>query len=186
MRRPDALTTEYMSDNDHFADIFNYFLYDGRRVIKPENLREKDRTTIALPHAYYAERSDPIQRYRDVFKVLAAMEDDDAEYLLLGVEDQINVHYAMPARNMLYDAANYVMQVEKAAKDQREKKGLKKDEYLSGFAREDKLIPIITLVIFWSSNEWDGPRSIHEMFAVRDDSILRFVPDYKIGLSTYE
>ena len=175
-----------MSDNDHFADIFNYFLYDGRRVIKPENLREKDRTTIALPHAYYAERSDPIQRYRDVFKVLAAMEDDDAEYLLLGVEDQINVHYAMPARNMLYDAANYVMQVEKAAKDQREKKGLKKDEYLSGFAREDKLIPIITLVIFWSSNEWDGPRSIHEMFAVRDDSILRFVPDYKIGLSTYE
>ena len=182
MGRPDALTTAYMSDNQHFADIFNYFLYDGKQVIKPENLRAKDRTTLAFPHANGEEKSEVIQKYRDVFKVLASMEDDNAEYLLLGVEDQTNVHYAMPARNMLYDAANYVMQVEEIVKEHREKQDLKKDEYLSGFAKDDKVLPVITLVIFWSPNEWDGSRSIHEMLAIKDDSILKYVPDYKLNL----
>ncbi|MBO6214163.1 MAG: hypothetical protein J6N76_01350, partial [Lachnospiraceae bacterium] len=95
---------------------------------------------------------------------------------------QTNVHYAMPARNMLYDAANYVMQVEEIVKEHREKQDLKKDEYLSGFAKDDKVLPVITLVIFWSPNEWDGSRSIHEMLAIKDDSILKYVPDYKLNL----
>ena len=182
MGRPDALTTEYMSDNAHFADIFNYYLYDGKQVIQPENLREKDRTMLALPYGDKAEKSDAIQKYRDVFRVLASMEDDNAEYLLLGVEDQTNVHYAMPARNMLYDAANYVMQVDKAAKEHRKKNDLKGDGYLEQFSKEDKLLPVITLVIHWSPDEWDGPRSIHEMFALNQPDILKFVPDYRINL----
>lgn len=49
----------------------------------------------------------------------------------------------MLARNMLYDAANYVMQVEEIVKEHREKRDLKKDEYLSGFAKDDKLLPVI-------------------------------------------
>lgn len=44
---------------------------------------------------------------------------------------------------MLYDAANYVMQVEEIVKEHREKRDLKKDEYLSGFAKDDKLLPVI-------------------------------------------
>ena len=182
MGRPDALTTEYMSDNAHFADIFNYYLYDGKPVIRPENLREKDRTTLALPYGDKAEKSDAIQKYRDVFKVLASMEDDNAEYLLLGVEDQTNVHYAMPAKNMLYDAANYVMQVDKTAKEHKKKNDLKGAGYLEQFSKDDKLLPVITLVIYWSPDEWDGPRSIHEMFAVNHSDVLKFVSDYRINL----
>lgn len=87
MGRSDALITAYMSDNHHFADIFNHYLYDGKQVIKPENLRTKDRTTLTFPRTDKAEKSEVIQKYRDVFKVLASMEDDNAEYLLLGVED---------------------------------------------------------------------------------------------------
>ena len=107
MGRKDALINEYMSDNERFADIFNFLIYDGRQVIDPKKLRELDRTELALPYGDGAKKSDVIQKYRDVFKLLAAMEDDDAAYLLLGVEDQSHVHYAMPARNMLYDAAQY-------------------------------------------------------------------------------
>lgn len=46
-----------------------------------------------------------IQKYRDVFKRLAAMEDDNAAYLLIGIENQTYIHYAMPVKDMLYDAA---------------------------------------------------------------------------------
>ena len=184
MGRIDAITNEYMSDNERFADVFNFFLYKGKQVIDPAKLREMDRTAIALPYGDDSKKSDVIQKYRDVFKMLAAMEDDNAAYLLLGVEDQTHVHYAMPARNMLYDAAQYVQQAEKTARVHRKNKDIKDDEFLSGFAKDDKLLPVITLVIYWSPDEWDGPRCIHEMLSAKDDDILQYVPDYKINLIT--
>ena len=55
-------------------------------------------------------------------------------------------------------------------------------EYLSGFYREDRLIPIITLVLYFSPGEWDRPMSLHEMLAVQDPEILSFVSDYKLNL----
>ncbi len=53
---------------------------------------------------------------------------------------------------------------------------------MSGFYKEDKLIPVITLVIFFSPDEWDGPTSLHEMMNVTDERILSLVPDYQIHL----
>ena len=36
MSEKDAITKEYMQDNEIFADAFNYYLYNGEQVIKPE------------------------------------------------------------------------------------------------------------------------------------------------------
>ena len=47
-----------------------------------------------------------------MLKMVTAMEDDRAAYLLLGIENQSDIHYAMPIRNMLYDAIQYVNQAE--------------------------------------------------------------------------
>ena len=49
MGKPNVVTKRYMQDNARFADICNFFLFDGRQVIKPENLIEKDVTELALP-----------------------------------------------------------------------------------------------------------------------------------------
>lgn len=35
MSAVDVQTNSYMSDNAHFADAFNYFIYGGRQVIRP-------------------------------------------------------------------------------------------------------------------------------------------------------
>lgn len=199
MADKDAKTKEYMSDNERFADVFNYFIYDGEQVIDSANLHELDTAVISLP---YGEEgvSDSIQKYRDVLKYLSAMYDERAAYLLLGIENQSNIHYAMPVRNMLYDAGQYAKQIETAAaahrkkqRDDREKKAkgeevaskkISRDEYLSGFYKEDYLLPVITLVIYWSPRQWDGPMSIHDMFSVKDEKILSLVPDYKMNLIT--
>ena len=45
----DSLTKAYMERPDVFADAFNFLLYDGEQVIKPEELREMDTTAVALP-----------------------------------------------------------------------------------------------------------------------------------------
>ena len=72
--RADAITKDYVKDAGVFADIFNYYIYGGRRVILPEQLTERDSTKIALP--YGADGAVvPVQKFRDVQKLYAAMTD---------------------------------------------------------------------------------------------------------------
>lgn len=185
-----------MNDPSVFADAFNYFLYNGKSVILPEKLHPLDTTAIGVP---YGEDGAvvPVQKYRDGMKYFSGMTDDTVAYLLLGVEMQSEVHYAMPVKDMVYDALQYAAQVEEAAKTHRQerkeqknnssdniraKKKLNSGEYLSGFYKDDKLIPIVTLVIFFSSEKWDAPVRLHEMFAVSNKKILEHIPDYKINL----
>ena len=59
-------------------------------------------------------------------------------------------------------------------------------EYLTGFYKEDRLIPVITLVVYFGPDKWDAPVCLHEMLSVTDEEILAFVPDYKINLITPE
>ena len=127
----------------------------------------------------------PMQKFRDVMKLWTVMTSSDATYMLLGIENQTNVHYAMPIRNMLYDAMNYSSQVEERGKIHRELKDTKSDEFLSGFMKTDKVKPVFTLVIYWGTKEWDGPRSLYEMLDVKEDMqefIEEYVNDYKLHI----
>lgn len=121
MSKQDIVTKEYMQNKDVFADVFNYWLYNGECVIEPSQLHILDTTAFSLPYGT-DQAGNPVQKYRDVFMALTAMEDEDAAYVLLGIENQTDVHYAMPVRNMLYDALQYSMQVRKAAQSRRMEK----------------------------------------------------------------
>ena len=113
-------------------------------------------------------------------------QDDEAAYILLGIENQTDIHYAMPVRNIIYDALQYGKQVADIAAKHRasegDSKGHSRGEYLSGFYKEDKITPVITLVLHFGANEWDGPLSLHEMMAVKNKNLLNFVQDYQIHL----
>ena len=180
----DTLTKAFMERPDIFADAFNFLIYDGEQVIKPEELREIDTAAIALPFGTDGVQT-PVQRYRDVFKQWVIKRDEDAAYLLLGVENQSDIHYAMPVRSMLYDALQYSSQVSAAAKEHKSAKEADKStsgEYLSGFRRSDRLIPVITLVIYFGAKRWDAPMSLHDMFAVKKEGILKYAANYRMNL----
>lgn len=113
------------------------------------------------------------------------MQDTTASYILLGIEDQTDVHYAMPVRNIIYDALQYGKQVSEVAKkhkNQGDRKGHNKGEYLSGFYKEDRIRPVVTLVVHFGADEWDGPLSLCEMMDLKDERLLEFVQDYRIFL----
>ena len=94
-----------MKDNRRFADVFNSFVYEGEQVIKPENL-----------HFYgISDKLISRQEFRDVLKKCVLMRDEKAHYLLFGIENQSNIHYAMPVKNCIYDALNYGAQADEAA-----------------------------------------------------------------------
>ena len=180
MGKPNIVTKRYMQDNARFADICNFFLFDGRQVIKPENLIEKDVSELALPKGL--KNVSAVEKIRDILKGCCIKTADGITYLMIGIENQNDTHYAMVVRNMLYDALNYSSQVEACAKQHKKKKDLSGAEFLSGFAKEDKLVPLVTLTIFWNAGNWDGARSLHEMLEVSDKSILNYVSDYKLNL----
>lgn len=109
--------------------------------------------------------------------------DNHYTYFLLGIENQSEVHYAMPVRNMLYDSLNYSGQVSRIEKNHKKcKDKLSSAEYLSGVTKSDKITPVITLVLYWGNEAWDGPKSLYEMFKETDLDILRYVNDYHINL----
>ena len=131
-------------------------------------------------------KTDAVQKYRDILKSAVIKQDEKMSYVLLGIENQTDVHYAMPVRNAIYDALQYGRQVaDIAAEHRRNKKdftGKSNGEYLSGFLKEDCIKPVITLVIHFGAEEWDGPLSLHEMMSVSDIEILSFVENYRIHL----
>ena len=180
MGRIDTETKAFMSDPARFADAFNYLIYDGQPVIKPEQLKPLDTTEIAIPYGNNARA--PEQKYRDVLKMVSVMQDGKAIYVVLGAENQAKVHYAIPVKDMLYDALNYARQVSEARQSFKKPLRITDEEFLSGFRKEDRLMPVITLVIYFGASDWDGPMSIHEMLNTGDQALLRFVPDYRINL----
>ncbi len=181
MGKKNTITKDYMSVPEHFADCYNYFLFNGEQVIKAENLKPLDPTEITIiPEDATGET---VEKIRDLLKQCILMHDDKANYLLLGIENQSDIHYALPVKNMNYDALNYGRQVADIAKEHRKKKDIKDSgEFLSGFTKEDKLKPIITLTIYFGADTWDAPRSLKEMFEEVDESIMQFVEDYKVHL----
>ena len=147
--------------------------------VKNESVRKKNTSRVGV-------KMDAVQKYRDVFKSVVIKWDEKTSYVLLGIENQTDVHYAMPVRNAIYDALQYGRQVADIAADHRRNKkdfpGKSNGEYLSGFFKEDHIRPVITLVIHFGAEEWDGPLSLHEMMATRDMEILSFVENYRIHL----
>ena len=190
MGAADTVTKAYMKENTVFADAFNYLLYRGRAVVDPTQLQELDTTEIALPFGAQDEdgkpQEDAVQKYRDVLKSAVIKEDGEAAYILLGIENQTDIHYAMPVRNAVYDALQYGRQVADIAKKHRREdassKAHSRGEYLSGFYKDDRLTPVITLVLHFGANEWNGPLSLHEMMNVKNRELLRFVQDYQVHL----
>lgn len=185
---------QYLSNNKYFADMFNFLLYDGKPVIDPKKLKELDTTQIAIPYGNGARI--PVQKYRDLLKLWGAYMDDTAVYVMLGAELQGKTHYAMPVKKGLYDMLGYARQVDEARRSYQKKDEegdlyvddevlkirLTSEEFLSGFRKEDKLIPIITVTVLLSDEEWKGPQDLYDMLDVKDKELLRFIPNYPINL----
>lgn len=195
--RADTITKDYISDAAVFADVFNYYIYGGEQVIHQEDLSERDPTEIALP--YGADGAVvPVQKFRDVQKLYTAMTDGNFEYILYGIEAQSEIHYAAAVKNNLYDAIEYAGQVEAAARSHRRAmkqakeqtdsdSGIKQKkpnagEFLSGFWKSDRLVPSVTVMIYFGADAWDGPLSLFDMMDIENPALFRYLNNYYVHL----
>ena len=136
MGKIDTITKEYMENPVVFADAFNQFLYHGEQRIDPAQLTELDTTGIVVP--YGADGASVLeQKYRDVLKLLYAMTDGDAAYCVMGIENQADIHYALPVRNGVYDFLQLSHQVSETANSHR-RAMKKKSQYSRIVCRKKK------------------------------------------------
>ena len=110
---------------------------------------------------------------------------DQAVLMLLAVESQTAIHYAAPLKVMLYDSMEYAEQVRVKWKERPPR--LSSAEFLSRFQKNDKLIPVITLIFYYGTEEWDGPLELHQMFDLGTEKshaelMKKYLPNYHINL----
>lgn len=156
----DTADKAFLKKPEVFMEIMNYYLFHGKQVIKSvENL---DASVIATLKKQG--NVSQVSRLRDLLKKATIQKSEDAVYVLLGIENQSKVDYSMPVRCMLYDAIQY----EQQCKDNNRRK-------------DAKLLPVITLVIYYGAAAWTGPVSLFEMMDL-DEQLKPFVADYRLNV----
>lgn len=156
-RKEDALI-EFYSQPEHFADLANGWLFGGTDYLKSEELSDADRRE-EHSSGLKGRKKEMRHRYRDIFKEARSL----SIRLLIGAELQEYVDYTMPLRIMDLDVLSYLRQKKSIASRHKIKDYRWESEYLSGFLKSDRLIPVVTLVLYLGEQPWDGARSLHEM-----------------------
>lgn len=61
-------------------------------------------------------------------------------------------------------------------------------EWLSGLPQEQKIVPVITLVLCWSPDQWNSPKCLYDMIDKPTlDRFGKYINDYKLNLiSVYD
>ena len=168
-KNKDSLAKEYITNNVIFADLINFYFFDGEKKVNASDLKELDTTLVAT-----LKKKKQIQRYRDLIKEACVKEDSNNTYIIFGIENQSKVDKGMIFRCMTYDALSYIKQL----------------DYIEKNDKNDKieLKPVITLVLYLGDEEWTGPRSLHEMIDMEKYQFIKDrIYDYKLHLiSPYE
>ena len=180
MGQADVNVNLWLKDTKRFADLFNAILFHGETVILPENLHPSPETTaVSLQDA---QGKNVVKKlYRDIIMNWQ----DQAVLMLLAVESQTAIHYAAPLKVMLYDSMEYAEQVRVKWKERPPR--LSSAEFLSRFQKNDKLIPVITLIFYYGTEEWDGPLELYQMFDLGTEKnhaelMKKYLPNYHINL----
>lgn len=174
--KTDTVLKNFWRDNKRFADLFNAVLFDGEYVIKPETLEEVDTDISGI--LKFSAHTQTLQKILDVVKKSAY----GVDFVILGLENQQHIHFAMPLRVMLGDAMGYLKEYEAIVKKNKEEGHWKsKEEFLSGFHREDRLHPCVTICVYYGEKDWDGPFTLIDMLNIPNE-LQPVVNDYKMNL----
>ena len=120
---------------DVFADIINVLIYDGKQVVKPEELR-----TTNVQSQYKASDDVLHEEERDILKEWTKGKDYK---VFFGIENQTTKDRKMPLRIIAYDGASYRSQM------------LKKNQ--KDFCK------VITLVLHFGNRRWEGDKELQEI-----------------------
>ena len=168
--KQDLLAKRYYSDNRRFADLINGIVCNGIPSVKQEDLSEMDTETGQ------GKRRDLVRKA--VFGV---------NFAVLGLENQEKLDYRLPLRVLGYEVGAYEHQAAEIYREIRRSgrnfdTELSSGEYLYGFRKSDRLHPVITIILYYGEEEWNGSRDLHGILDFQDipEQIRQYVQNYRI------
>ena len=164
MGKIDLTLKSYLSDPVRYADVYNGSVFKGMQVLDGAQLEEARAVAVKVEGNVALERTCDIAMRQKTGGGL---------YALWILENQDTVDYGMPVRVLLREALEYDRQMKElrrrnaASCKAKQGKG-SAGEYLYKVRKTDRIRPVSTLVIYWGSEPWDGPRSLHEILDLNE------------------
>ncbi|MCR5778864.1 MAG: Rpn family recombination-promoting nuclease/putative transposase [Lachnospiraceae bacterium] len=154
------ITEKTLEDyNDVFTDIVNVLLFNGKRLMKEDELvNTKARSQLKIDGKIH-------EQERDVSKVWL---NNQLRIALVGFENQTEYDNTAPMRVMSYDGASYKAQLAEIDRCKRKK------------VSPPEIVPVVTLVLYFGADSWDKMR-LHEVIDI-PDCLKDYVSDYKINV----
>ena len=174
MGQKDLAQNDYFKDKRRFADVCNGILFQGREVIRPEELQEKEADII-----FY----NPQEKLREIIADEVMMWNGIC-INIVGIESQTKVDYSMVFRLMKEEALSYDKQWnEKAGEWACSRESTKQVNYAWSLeGKEARFCPIILLVIYFGiDKKWDAARCLHDMLDMNKD-VEPYISNYKMNL----
>ena len=187
MGKIDVVVNRYCSDKVRFADLFNGTFFEGRQVVKPEELTLSSQvyrqTKSELEKEPNKKQELTVEDYFERIRDIKMMNRRGIAFRVLAAESQDKIDYEMPFRLMQYDVMEYQYQVSKI----RRKNGWihkGKRKRLGKMRKSDRLWPVYTICVYYGTKKWDGPRSLRDMmdFGTDEDGMSEFFADYPFRL----
>lgn len=161
--RKDETFKSFWNQNDRFASLLNTVLFEGKHMIRPEELNDSDD----------GESAETPGEMNPVVKKTGP----GAEFVLTGIKDPRD----MPLQLLYQDSLGYLKECQDILKGRGENKD-DIDEVLEALHEEDRLKPITNLVLYYGKEPWNGAMSLKEMFPHVPEKIREVFPDYRINL----
>lgn len=177
MGRKDDYQYDYLDDNERFADQINGALFHGVQVVKPDELEPADAQNV-----YLGKEDGRRENYRTVADKTRMWRGGLLH--IISLQNQTYADYRMVLRNMLAESIGYHKQWKRkrAAHDRAGDLMPGTDAFFSGMERDEKFIPIITLVVYCGSGHgWDGAGCLYDLLEI-DERMKRFVSNYTLNL----
>lgn len=177
MGKKDITLKNYLSDARRYADLLNGSIFQGKQVIHAEELEETATVQSKSNRHVIVERTNDIAMKQTR---------DGSLFAVWLVENQSHIDYGMPIRIMLQDSLTYDRQLKEIKKTNMNKKTFATaGEFLSKITANDRLHPVITLIVYWGEEHWTGSRSLHDMIDFGTDDALAkelkmLVPEYPL------
>ena len=147
----DSACKKLLRNNECFADLCNVVYFQGKQVIKPENLfsQENDLSTLIGKEGPFLEA----KRYRDIVRKTNI----NGTYMIIGVEHQSSIDKDMIYRILNYDALLYKNQVES----------------------QKEVHPVGTFVFYTGDKEWRYPDSLKETLKNIPPEMENYINDWR-------
>ncbi len=164
-----------MSRRAEFADAFGLLFRRAGIDVDLGSLRERD-TEMVVPVGRW--RGGWLKRVHDVVYEGIVYRLGDTDCVLMCLENQTNVAYDMPLRNLITSGLRWEICRERLEeRNLADGKLSSNAEFLSGMCRGDRLPPVIVLALYLGKDPWDGPARLQDMVDTRIDGLRQFMAD---------